>query len=98
MLNTSIQNNAYDPSNNFFNHPSTCSSPLIVSQTWFDQYRELYCRGSEIYCLMRNWRSSTPVLGTRESSSSQMLNLSWSTIVSRQTTPSCRFASWGLTR
>ena len=76
-LNTSIQNNGYHPSMNFF----SCSRPrlssfLRIEHRWFDQYKQLYCKVSEMFCSIRDWRSLILALASRESSRLQMLK--WS--------------------
>src|SRR5258706_15205695 len=96
MLNTSTQNNGYNPSKNFFKPLNTNTRRSRLSegkQIWFDQWRQLYCKGSEMFSFNRDGRSMMSAFGSRESSSLQMLKRSCVVITMRQEIPSCTSAS-----
>src|SRR5258706_6165015 len=97
-LNTSTQNNPYNSSKNSFKYSHICGSPLSgVEQRWFDQYKELYCKASEMFSSIRDGRSLMSVLASRESSSLQILKRSCLIIVLRQAAPSCTLVSRRMT-
>src|SRR5258706_13944364 len=96
MLSTSTQNNGYNPSKNSFKLPNDnmCRSRLAGGkQRWSNQWRQLYCNESEMFCFTRDGRSLISELASRESSSLQMLKRSWVVITLRHAIPSCTSAS-----
>ena len=100
-LNTSIQNTGYNPSKNSFKLPNTNTDSTRLSegkQRWFVQLRQLYCKGSEMFSFIRDGRSMTAALASRESSSLQMLKRSCVVITLRHEIPSCTSASRIFTR
>src|SRR5258706_15000129 len=93
MLNTSIQNNGYNPSKNLSNAITQASRLAGGKQRWFDQWRQLYCKVSEMFSFTRDGRSLMTALASRESSRLQMLKRSCVVITLRQAIPTCTSAS-----